>query len=249
VYYASPNGLVFAGAGQFKNISRTLIHRDRWQNIAAAATLRAASIGTAYMAFGGSTSGVFQTDAFQVDMVQGEDFGDAYAGMYIDFADERIAFNFLSDATPVEGFQNDPWTGEVLLIQDDNLYRINFTERDPTTRIYIWRSKVFQYAFPVNLGAMKVYFEIPDTAPDTPVEAPDANREVEFPGLPDGSLYGVVRLYADGELVWTRDLETSGELLRLPSGYKGSFFQIEFETYLNIFNVQVARTAKELTGV
>jgi hypothetical protein len=249
VYYASPNGLVFAGGGQFKNISRKLIHRDRWQNIAGVSTLRAASIGTAYMGFGGITDGVFQEDAVQTDSFQQTDYGDSYAGMYIDFADERIAFNFLSDPTPVAGLQNDSWTGEVLLIQDDNLYRINFTERDPTPRIYLWRSKVFQYAFPVNLGAMKVYFEIPDEAPTTPITAPEANREVEFPELPDGSLYGVVRLYADGEVVWTRNLEASGELLKLPSGYKANFFQIEFETYVNIFNVQVARTAKELTGV
>lgn len=61
--------------------------------------------------------------------------------------------------------------------------------------------------------------------------------------------FGVVRLYADGNLVFTRELLTSGEQFRLPSGFKAQFWQIEFEARVKIFSVQMATSAKELRNV
>lgn len=60
---------------------------------------------------------------------------------------------------------------------------------------------------------------------------------------------GTVRLYADGQLVFERQLVKSGEQFRLPSGFKAQFWQLEFEARVKVFSVQMATSAKELRGV
>lgn len=62
-------------------------------------------------------------------------------------------------------------------------------------------------------------------------------------------IFGVMRLYADGRLVATRQLVRSGEQWRLPSGFKAQFWQIEFEARAKIYSVEMATSAKELANV
>lgn len=63
------------------------------------------------------------------------------------------------------------------------------------------------------------------------------------------NIYGTVKVYADGRLILTRNLLTSGEQIRLPSGFKAQFWQIEFEARVKIYSVQMATSAKELRSV
>lgn len=65
----------------------------------------------------------------------------------------------------------------------------------------------------------------------------------------DPSVLGVMRLYADGRLVATRELKKSGEQWRLPSGFKAHFWQIEVEARVKVYSVQMATSAKELRNV
>lgn len=246
VYYASPNGLIGAAAGSITNITKNLITKDKWQVLTTISTLRAARFGAAYYAFGSVQFGVFEPTAFEETAFAQEDFEGAHSGVLIDPFDQRVGFNLLSDTTPVISAQNDPWSGEILIIKGDNLYRIALEEVDPTRRVFKWRSKVFQVPKPGNLAALKVYWDVPASTPDVEIAAPAIESLVEFPRLPDGSVYGVVRLYADGALVWTRELVRSGELMRLPSGFKNDYFQLEFETFVSIFSVQIGTSAKGL---
>jgi hypothetical protein len=47
-------------------------------------------------------------------------------------------------------------------------------------------------------------------------------------------------------LRFTRALNSSGELFRLPSGFKATFWQIEIEGNTQINSVEIATSAKEL---
>jgi len=58
--------------------------------------------------------------------------------------------------------------------------------------------------------------------------------------------YGTIRVYADDRLVLTRELHKSSELMRLPSGFKADYWQIEIETAIKINSVQMATSVKEL---
>lgn len=60
---------------------------------------------------------------------------------------------------------------------------------------------------------------------------------------------GIMKLYADGVHIWTRELRTSGEIMKLPSGYKADFFQIEVQARVRVFSIEIASSAKELKQI
>jgi hypothetical protein len=72
---------------------------------------------------------------------------------------------------------------------------------------------------------------------------------------PDGALFddlapwGVCRVYADDRLVFERGLMKSGELWKLPSGFKADFWQYEVEAFTKVLSVQIASSTKELISV
>jgi hypothetical protein len=72
-----------------------------------------------------------------------------------------------------------------------------------------------------------------------------------FFDVPDGVTgnYGTMRLYANDSLVWERELLTSGVMMRLPSGFKSDFWQVEVEGQVILWSVQMATSARELAGV
>lgn len=248
VYYTSPNGLVFAGAGTISNLTTQLITKDKWQSYVTVSTLRAARFGAAYFAFGSARAGMFDPDSFDTNAFAQEDFTGAYAGILIDPSDGRIGFNLMSDTDPVSSIQNDPWSGEIFIVKNDSLYRINLAQTSPIRRVYKWRSKIFQMPRVANLGAVRVFWTVPAGGVAPTGAVPETPARVEFPSLPDGSTYGVVRFYADDMLVSTRNLMKSGELIRPPSGFKANFWQLEFETYLDISSIQFGTSVKALAS-
>jgi hypothetical protein len=89
-----------------------------------------------------------------------------------------------------------------------------------------------------------VFFNVP---PSTPAQV---TRNVSDPQPVLGAnQYGIVRVFVDGELWTTRELRKSGELLRIYSGIKGEQWQFEIEGRVNVSNLQVATSVKELAQV
>jgi len=244
VYYASPNGLVLVANGGAVNITRQLVLKDDWNRLLKVATLRAARLGEAYYCYGSARFGVFQEGAFQEGAFASIDFAGSYTGALIDPQNERVAFNTLATDTPTTNVMSDAWSGDIYIIRDDNLYRIDLAQAEPVSETYVWRSKIFQSEDKKNFVAMKVYFE---TLPTTPEQAAERNNDLVQTLAADQ--YGLVRVYADGVLRMTRELRTSGELMRLPSGFKAEFWQLEFESRVDILSVQMATSVKELSRV
>jgi hypothetical protein len=98
---------------------------------------------------------------------------------------------------------------------------------------YVWRSKMFKTDYLANLGAAKVYW--------TPPVDPLAET--------------VFRLYAgesspqteDGlTLRFTQKMAKSGQMFRLPSGYKALYWQVEIEGWAFVDAVHLASTPREL---
>lgn len=58
--------------------------------------------------------------------------------------------------------------------------------------------------------------------------------------------WGLARVYADGVLRFTRELRKSGEIFRLPSGFKATFWQVEIEARVQLKSVEIATYPKEL---
>lgn len=244
VYYASQNGLVLVGGGTVKNITRELITKDKWQELAKVNTLRAARVGTAYIAFGSVTYGSFDDTGFDAASFTQEDFGPSYAGILIDPQNERVAFNVLKSSSPTANVINDPWSGEVFFIRDGKVQWLDIAQQDPTHEVFTWRTKKFQLQYRKNLSAMRVFFTVPSTAP-----ALNPTRMTNLDMQMASDRWGIVRAYADDRHVASWELRTSGELFRLPSGFKNEFWQFEVEARVQIDSFQVADTVEALRGV
>jgi len=244
VYYASPNGLVMVANGGATIVTTGLIMKDEWNRLSNVSVMRATRLGGAYLAFGSARPGFTQANTWEQDFVQLSDFTGSYGGIIVDPTNARVAFNVLTTVTPMTNVFNDPWSGEVIQIQNGKVYRLDIANETGPRQAFIWRSKIFQPTDKKNYQAMRIYFAVPPWAP-----ALNPVRKTTSPQALQPDQYGLVRIYADGNLVMTRELRISGELMRLPSGFKADFWQIELEAVVQIESVQMATSDKELKKV
>lgn len=241
VYFPTPAGLALVGPGGLVIATKELIRKDKWNALVQLTTLRAAMLGSAYYAFGQKVLGVFQADAFQADMVQADDFAGANNGMLIDPTSLTVAYNKLTSTDLLTNVMTDVWSGEVFVIVNGTVMWLDISDTQQQREAYIWRSKIFQAGQKKNFQAAKIFFTVP---PNTPALDP-----VETTGLVQtlqSDQYGLFRVYADGELVMTRELRRSGEQFRLPSGFKADFWQFEIEARVQLDNMQMATSPTEL---
>jgi hypothetical protein len=243
VYYASGNGLIRIVPGKAVNITSNIISKDRWQSLTQIEQLRFARLGTALYGFGTVATGVFEVDAFETTAFVQEDVSGALAGILLDVTNERVALNILNSDDQTVNVFNDVWSSEVFVIRDNEVLWLDQGNPDPTYEPFLWRSKVIQFDKKLNLGAARVYFEVPA---NTPAQAATADNTTIQTLSTDQ--YGLLRVYADGTLVATRELRTSGERIRLPSGFKADFWQFEIEARVRVFSFQAASTMKELAS-
>lgn len=243
VYYTSPNGIILVNAGYAQNVTRQFITRDKWNAVVNRGRVNAARMGSAYYAFGAGVQRAAQVNAFQSDMIQTETSDGAAEGFMLDPSSENSGFVYLTDTAAIKSVYNDDMSGEVLIVLGGKVYwldqRPGFSSRD-----YKWKSKIFQTSDNRNFAAMKVFFyDPPSFTPPNP-----RNNAIDQVFDPN-TQYGLVRVYADGRHIATREIRENGEILRLPSGFKADFWQIEIEAVVKVKNFQMATTAKELAGV
>lgn len=263
VYYTSPNGLIAItqdGAGS--NYTQTWITREKWQQLTPQKYVHAILLVNMYFAFGvqiGDDTSVAQ-QGFTVELATSD--GQSFT-IWPQPGGHRVGFNLLSSHTApppgsepapasfgdLRNVQQDPWTGVGLVVSNGNVYYYDFTDTAPTIQPYVWRSKKYQQVNKKNFEAMKVYFTVPPgTATINATRKTDDTDDPSWDTL-DLDRYGYVRVYADDQLVTVRELRTSGELLRILSGFKAETWQWEFEGRVLISNMQAATTVKELSGV
>lgn len=192
VYFSTPAGLALVTAGGVVIATKELIRKDKWNALVQINTLRAAMLGPAYYAFGQKILGVFQQNAFQVDAFQQDDFGGARNGMLIDPTSLTVAFNKLSDKTPITNVMTDVWSNEVFIIQSGQVQHLDISDTTQTRDPYIWRSKIFQAGDKKNFQAMKVFFKA------NPTWSINYVQDGPIPNM-EGPTTSGVTMSADGE--------------------------------------------------
>lgn len=133
VYYPSQNGLVLSSVQGLTTATRSVIIRYQWLEDFSPSSIRAAKLGTKYLA------------------IEGEN-----EGFVLDPAEEGGSISNLSAVLGASNMQTDPWTGEVLLVAGVGVY-IWDSVNTPRSR-FTWKSKEFQLAEPVNFGAAMIHF-------------------------------------------------------------------------------------------
>jgi hypothetical protein len=241
VLYPSQNGLIqISQSGQGSNITEGWITRERWQELTPTKYVRAIKHATSYFAFGSRTDGAPVRDGFTVELSEQEQTSFT---VWPQPGGHRIGFNLLSSPNEfdIDNVELDPWTGVALLVQDDAVFYYDFTDPNPTIVPYKWRSKSYQQQSRKNFAAIRCWFTVPQSTP------PQGERNVSDPQLElADDQYGIVRVYADGSLFTTRELRRSGELLRIYSESTYEQWSFEVEARVNISNLQIATSVKEL---
>lgn len=99
------------------------------------------------------------------------------------------------------------------------------------------------YAITASSQAAYLYYKFNVTAAQSGTQVGLHDFQLRQPKL------GIVRVYANDKLVMTRELISSGEQWRMPSGFKADFWQFEVESGVEIRSLQAASSAKELETV
>jgi hypothetical protein len=243
VLYVSQNGLMqISQSGAGSNVTEGWISREKWQALIPHKFIRAVKHATSYFAFGtkvGDDASVAQ-QGFTVELSSQDQTSFT---VWPQPGGHRLGFSQLSSPNnfDIDNLELDPWTGVCLLVQNGGVWYYDFTDPVPTIVPYKWRSKVYQQNARKNFQAMRAWFTVP---PGTP---PQVDRNTNDPQAALGpNQYGIIRVYVDDELWCTRELRSSGELLRIYSGIKGEMWQFEVEGRVNLSNLQCATSVKEL---
>jgi len=245
VLYSSPNGLINITPAGAVNLTAELMLKDQWYGILNLDTIIATTISQGYYAYSGPIPGVFQEDTFQ-DQTNSptkpafqivSHFG-TRPGAFISLADQRLGVTVL-DPSPAEvvNLMQDSYNGETMVLRDGVVYLVDLRVVIPYAR-YRWRSKIFTLPYLQNLGAAKVYWTPPLTVPPT---APSYFRmfagdhaQAADSGLP---------------LRFEEAMSKSGQMFRLPSGYKAQYYQFEVEGEVVVNAIHCAQTAHELRQI
>ena len=250
VFYQSHNGLILVPGDTTaaSNVTEMWITRERWNSLAPQKNTRAIPLASCYFCFGttnGTDNSVAQS-GFNIEMNQ----DNQSFTIWPQPGGHRIGFNQMTgpNGFDIDNVMVDPWTGIGLLIQDGGIYYYDFTDATPAIVPYKFRTKIYQQVSKKNFEAMKVFFTVPVGTPTQGVRNEKPTTDPSW-GTLGPNQYGIVRVYGDGNLVTTREIYKSGELLRVLSGFKYEDWQFEFEGRVLISNVQIATSVKELGSI
>jgi len=223
VFYASPNGLVAARPGQVGRVTVQLISPSQWDSYFDLPSLCGVMFNNAYLAY--------------------ERAAGATSGCLIDVTNQRAAFVLLESTSATVNFYMDLWSGFPMMIRSGSLYRI--PQPDNTNlQPYLWRSKEFTLSSNHNLAAAKIMFTVPSGAP-TLNGTPNTNLVQTLAA----DQYGLFRVYRNGTLIYTRELRTSNEIFKLPSGARSDVWQVEVEARVIVKSIQLGTSTRELRSV
>lgn len=243
VYYTSPNGLILVNAGIIQNITKQFISRDQWASIAYKGKVNAGRFNGAYFAYGAGIEQAYQ-DAFQEDFAQTmpEDEGSP-VGVLIDPSNANMGFTYISTEEEVKSVKNDAFSGELVYVSQGKVFWLP-QDRGYHSVPYVWRSKIFQPPVKLNFSAVKIYFY-----DDPSIQTPNPQNVDLNQTFDPATQKGLVRIFADGVLISTQEFRRTGELLRLPAGFKADFWQIEIEAQVKVKSFQMSTSVKELSIV
>jgi hypothetical protein len=236
VLYSSPNGLIMITPAGATNVTLEQILKAQWANLLNLDSINAGILAVGYYAYSGDTPAVFQDDSFQIDdAFQEQSAYSTRPGIYLSLHDQRQALMIMDPGQPIQNVITDIFNGEVMTLRNGVIYVRDLRLPQPIVS-YRWRSKIFSLPYLQNLGAAKVYYTPPyDPAATTTfrVFAGEA-AQAETDSLP---------------LRFQEVLPASGQMLRLPSGYKALYWQFEIEGWAQVTAIHVASSARELRSV
>jgi hypothetical protein len=197
VHFCSVRGLVFVDDSGPRLVTAAVIDTSEWVQEFFDGDVVAVMYGQIYMAW---------------DRTNG--------GFMLDLREARTFVTEWTSTTGVTALNNDWYTGDILVTLDDKVYQ--WDDAGTAARTFVWSSKVFEQAKPLNFGALQVNGADGDSAQ--------------------------VKIYADGDLKFDQSVDFNA-MRRLPSGFKATDWRVEVSGADPIQNIKIAETGKELASI
>ena len=266
VFYQSPNGLIqVTPPSTSSNVTQAWITLDKWQSITPQEYVRAIPLAGLYFAFGTTSppyitpvdNSVAQT-GFNIDL---SPLDSSSFSIWPQPGGHRVGFNQMEapGGYNVANVLVDEWTGYGMIIQNGQVLYYDFQNPSPVMQPYDWTSAIMQQNTKRSFEAFKVWFTVPPGTPSNQA-APRNVAPTDDPSWNalSSTQWLIVKIYADYaddngdgsmQLVTCREVRKSGELLRINGDFKAENFQIELIGRVNVSNLQMATSAKELANV
>jgi hypothetical protein len=260
VYYISPNGLIqVPNTAQLANLTQSWIKKEDWDALVPQKNTRAVALATTYFCWG--TTNNTDTSVAQTGFNIALDTDDqASFSIWPQPGGHRLGF--MSMTSPlgfnIDNLLIDPWSGQAVLIMNQQEYWYDFTSPTPIIQTYNWKSKKYQADARKNYSALRVFCQVPNTTPvQNPVPNTSPAYDPSWNTLGTGQ-WGIIKVWADPNdgtnsgnmvLVMARELRKNGQIMRLPDGYKAENWQIEVLARVTVTNIQVATSVQELGQV
>lgn len=248
VYYSSPNGLILVTQyGAVTNTSELWITRERWRGLTPQKFVRAVFMSSCYYALGctrnGDNSVAQQGFTIELNAADAQSFT-----IWPQPGGHRLGFQKLNgpNGLDVDNVRIDTWSGTTLVFEGGAIYYFDFSDQASVSQTYVWRSKRFQQKSKKNFEAMRIWFSVPPGTPAlNPTRMENDTNDPIWNSLP-ADRYGIVRVFAGGQLVTTREIRVPQELLRITSGFKHETWQWEIEARVPISNMQIGTSVKAM---
>jgi hypothetical protein len=108
-----------------------------------------------------------------------------------------------------------------------------------------WKSKQFRFPHAQEFKAFTALFEIPPEVTITLGPRNTGQNQVFDPT----SQYLTLTVFADGRQVVIREIQTSGEVLLIPGGFKATIWEFYFNGQIGLKHFKAASSVKELKAI
>jgi hypothetical protein len=244
-YYASPNGIQLLSTGGVENMTKQIYEKE-FHNELDPAIWAAAKYGLTYLAF-------FKGGGIPTPVgVGGEPIRSTTptieSGFVLDNTDGNVPFSYLSLDTTVINTYMDELSGQIFRIDAGSPGAVilwNPPVGNPgstTLDSWIWKTKKFRFTNPQQFKAFMILFTIP---PEVTITLGVRNTD-QAQIFDPSTQYLIIRIYANGQQVVVREIQTSGEVLLVPGGFKAEIWEMQMEGQVAMTFFKVASSVKEL---
>ena len=244
-YYASPNGIQLLSSGGTTNVTQGVYEKEFHYSLLPP-QWAAARYGSSYASFIKGTPIPSKDYLLKSTDVPSTFDALGYYGFVMDSGDTNTPFTYLRFTAQIKNAYSDELSGQIFTLMADNTINMwNPPVGNPgmtTLRNWQWKTKKFRFTMPQQFAAFMVLFEVP---PEVQITLGVRNTDQAQTFNP-ANQYLIIRIYADGNQIVVREIQTSGEVLTIPGGLKAELWEFQLEGQVGVRFFKVASSVKEL---
>jgi hypothetical protein len=236
-YYASPNGIQLLNTGGTENITLQIYEKEFHYSLLPP-QWASAKYGSSYAGF-----------------VKGSpipsDDGLGYYGFVLDSSVPNVPFTYTRFPIQIVNAYSDELSGQIFLLMSNGTVMqwnppvgSSSVTLATSTSLRSWQYKTKKFRFTAK-QQFKAYFCLFDVPPEVTF-TPGVRNTDQSQIYNAATQYLICRVYADGNEILVREIQTSGEVLLITGGLKAELWEFQFEGIIAMRFFKCASSVKEL---